>query len=302
MRLLSINDVKIPYTARVPTGTYHQYCRNIYSQNGEDGLLKKLLSELEITSGHCCEFGASDGISSSNTYGLVKDKQFRGLCIESDENRFRKLVTNYKELDNVLCVQAYVTSSNLGLFLEKANFPLDFDILSIDIDSFDYQIWKEFTPWRPKIVIIEANSYRDPLVEEIHGIATKQYEYQFDPLSVISPKRIAEGSSFFSLIQLGLSKGYVPVSFTGNIIFVAREHIQKLKEFPYKLSNDPYEYLDLYTNLVLWEDNKWYTNTGLMFNVAIRNHGLKNKHRKYWIEDILEEVEKHGQEIWNHVS
>jgi hypothetical protein len=300
--MTDINDTRILYAGQLPEGTYHKYCKNRYSQNGEDGILEKLLSELNIQSGYCCEFGAHDGISSSNTYALVKDKRFKGLCIEADSGRFRQLVNNYQQLDNVLCVQEYVTSKNLGLFLEKANFPRDFDVLSIDIDSYDYQIWKDFTTFRPKIVIIETNSYRDPGVEELHGEPTKDYVTQFDPLRYICESRIAVGTSFFSILKLGLSKNYIPVSFTGNITFVAREHIEKLKEFPYKLSEDPYDYIDLYTNLVLWEDNKWYTNTGLMFNVAVGKFVRKNRTLNYSFNTIVEEMNQKGHMIWDSSS
>jgi len=51
-----------------------------------------------------------------------------------------------------------------------------------------------------------------------------------------------------------------------------------LKEFPYKVSNDPYDYITLYSHLALWK-NKWYTNTGLILNVAIRDYYLQFKQK-----------------------
>ena len=44
----SINDNRIKYNNILPSNTYHKFCKNYYSQNGEDGILEQLLKELEI--------------------------------------------------------------------------------------------------------------------------------------------------------------------------------------------------------------------------------------------------------------
>jgi hypothetical protein len=100
------------------------------------------------------------------------------------------------------------------------------------------------------------------------------------------------GCSFISAIKLGLKKGYIPVSFTGNLTFVRRDLVEKLKEFPYKISEDPYDYVDLYTHLSMW-NNDWFTNNGLMVNTAIRDYFLLTK-RKYidveWLHKRVYEI------------
>ena len=57
----------------IPTDTYHNYCDNIYSQNGEDGIIRQLFNELNIKSGYLCEFGAHDGVSSSNSLNILEN-------------------------------------------------------------------------------------------------------------------------------------------------------------------------------------------------------------------------------------
>ena len=42
--------------------------------------------------------------------------------------------------------------------MSDTEIPINFDILSIDVDSYDYQIWKSVEKYKPKIVIIEINS------------------------------------------------------------------------------------------------------------------------------------------------
>ena len=296
-------DKPFEYQFKLPSNTYHQYCKIIYSQNGEDGILEQLLKELEIKNGTFCEFGASDGIESSNTYHLIKNYNFSGIAIELDRARYQKCVENYKQFSTVRVFQGAVLyndkNSDLDAWLKKGNLPYDFDVLSIDIDCDDYYVWKNLTEFKPKIVIFETNSYRDPVYEELPH--NPSHEYNIDLLRQWFPERVALGCSFIAAVSLGLKKGYIPVSYTGNIIFVRKDLVHQLKEFPYIVSDNPYDYLPLYTPLVLW-GNKWYTNTGLILNVAIRDYYLKFK-RKYidieWLKVRMSEILNNDNKDFN---
>jgi hypothetical protein len=48
-----------------------------YSQYGEDDILERLFSLLEISQGWCVEFGAWDGTHLSNTAALVRHQNWR---------------------------------------------------------------------------------------------------------------------------------------------------------------------------------------------------------------------------------
>jgi len=50
-----------------------------------------------------------------------------------------------------------VTEDNINELFKKYNVPEIFDILSIDIDSYDYYTWRGLTEFYPNIVIIEYN-------------------------------------------------------------------------------------------------------------------------------------------------
>jgi hypothetical protein len=292
--VLTPNDAAFPYRYAVPQHTYHKYCKNIYSQNGEDGILEQLIKELEITQGTFCEFGASDGINSSNTYNLIYHYNFSGMAIELDRSRYERCVANYRQFPQVQVYNGAVLYNDpqydLNAWLKKGNLPYDFDILSIDIDCDDYYVWEGLTDFMPKIVIFETNSYADPVYEELPRFpSTKHNRYL---LKEWQPDRIAMGCSFMSGVMLGLKKGYVPVAYTGNITFVRRDLVAKLREFPYLVSDNPYDYLKLYTHLVLW-NNTWMTNTGLILNVAIRDYYLQHK-RAYididWLNCRMREI------------
>ena len=53
---------------------FNDFKKNVYSQNGEDGILEEILKKLDLRkNGWCCEFGAWDGKRGSNTFNLVKN-------------------------------------------------------------------------------------------------------------------------------------------------------------------------------------------------------------------------------------
>ena len=292
---ISISDSPVRWTFPIPLGTYHKFCKNVNSQNGEDGILDQLLGELGIKNGGTfCEFGASDGVTSCNVLNLVKSYNFTGMLIEADEVRYKTCVENYKWSSDIKVFNGFVMyddkNNDLDTWLERGCMDKDFDVLSIDIDGDDYYVWENMKNYTPKIVIFEVNSYRDPIFDELPKMPSK--EYNIDLVRQQIPSRVALGCSFISAIKLGLKKGYIPVSFTGNLTFVRRDLVEKLKEFPYKISEDPYDYVDLYTHLSMW-NNEWFTNNGLMVNTAIRDYFLLTK-RKYidieWLHKRVYEI------------
>jgi hypothetical protein len=290
------------YTYELPKNTYHKYCKNYYSSNGEDGLLEELIKELEITNGTCCEFGAWDGIIASNTLYLIDNYNFKAVLIESDRSRYNQLVKNYENKKNTHCYCAYVNNENLSNFLKEAAFPYNFDILSIDIDSTDYDIWHSFTTYEPKIVLIEVNHYRDPIVEELYQTTTTDYDNNQDLLFKLKVdtgiNHIGSGASFIKMIELGLSKNYIPVAYTINIIFVHKDYIHKLVNIPYKISTDPYDYLYLYTN-IYYTSEGWQTNSNRIVNTAIRNYYLQFKNKRIDYQWIVNEINNKKELIWN---
>jgi hypothetical protein len=184
-----------------------KYRKNVYSQNGEDGILSELLNRLQIEKGWVCEFGAWDGIQCSNTFSLV-EKGFDAVYIEARDDYYQKLLQTcrqYKNITPIHCMVQYEGEDILDNILAITPIPEDFDILSIDIDSSDYQVWRSVEKYNPKIVVIEVNSSISPIVEDhIHG-----GEY--------------ETTSFLPMLRLGQEKGYTLICHTGNLIFIRND-------------------------------------------------------------------------------
>lgn len=286
------SDLPLLYKGNIPINTYHKYCKNVHSQNGEDGILEQLLKELNIAQGTLCDVGAGNGVSPSSTFNLIKNHEFKGIVIESKSLLFRTLCENYKDFPQVSKIKGTVCHMAEELLLDswltKAQIPEDLDVLSLHGEE-DYNIWSTLKKFKPKIVLLEVNTFRDPIYDELPG---KQCtEYKVDLLRENYPHKIASGCSFMSGIKLGMGKGYIPLALTGsNIIFIRFDLTEKLKEFPCTLSNNPYDYMSIYTPIYLQQD-RWNTTTGLIINTAIAAYAHEFNRRDIdikWINTYLE--------------
>lgn len=194
-----------------------EYRRNIYSQNGEDGVIAELLSRLGMSDGSdrwCVEFGAWDGKHLSNTFNLVESAGWNAVYIEGDTEKFRDLQLTAREFDKVTPIHGMVDGpkgggSALDDLLEPTGIPTEYDLLSVDIDSSDLDVWARHTDYRPSIVVIEINSSLVPGILQWHGAA-------------------AQGNSFSSTLKVAYEKGYTLVCHTGNLIFVKDEFADRV--------------------------------------------------------------------------
>jgi len=195
--------------------TLQVYRRNVYSQNGEDGVIAELIRRLGIGLDWFCEFGAWDGRYGSNCYSLLK-AGWSGVMIEGEPARFRVLERLARRFPHRLhAIEAYVDDEpgnerSLDTLLTATRIPRDFAVLSIDIDSFDYQVWSSVSAFRPRIVVIEIESSIPPGREQVHDGRRHQM------------------TSFSSMLALGRAKRYTLACHTGNMIFVRDEDVARL--------------------------------------------------------------------------
>ena len=85
-------------------------------------------------------------------------------------------------------------------------------MLSIDIDSFDLEVWESLNIYNPKIVVIEINSSYPPGVIKWHSNKYKN----------------SNGNSFSATLNVAKNKDYELVCHTGNMIFVKSDVVKKL--------------------------------------------------------------------------
>jgi hypothetical protein len=192
----------------------NDFAENVHSQNGEDGIIAELLRRLKISDpGWCVEFGAWDGMLNSNTFALV-ERGWRAIYIEADPQRFHDLGRTAARYPTILPIQAFVSERrgdprSLDAILSRTNLPTTFEILSIDIDSFDADVWENTVQYSPLIVVIEINSSIPPGPNVRHA-------------------QSGAGNSFTATVEIARSKNYTLVCHTGNLIFVRNDRVEDL--------------------------------------------------------------------------
>jgi hypothetical protein len=184
--------------------------RNVHSQCGEDGIIERLVAMTGLTQRYFVEFGAWDGRHLSNCAKLA-DEGWRGCFIEGEKERWFTLNENYAGRPDIVRILGFVASEGkaaLDNLLDQAGTPIDFGVLSIDIDGNDYHVWAALKKYRPAIVVVEFNpSIPAPVL----------FVQDNDPAIQI-------GSSLSALTRLADEKGYSLVAATElNAFFVLQE-------------------------------------------------------------------------------
>lgn len=176
---------------------FNKYGRNyIYSQNSEEGILEEALKRLKIDKGICCETGGHNGKYLSNT-ALLIDKGWTGKFIEADYDLWEQCCKNWQGNENVKSVCSFVSEANINAFVDE-----DTDVLSIDVDGIDHQIFQALTA-KPKVVIIEIDSSIPPDADQFNREG---------------------GSGYLPMVKLGIEKGYFLLCHTGNLVFVDKQY------------------------------------------------------------------------------
>jgi hypothetical protein len=195
------------------------HARNITSQSGEDGILLYALSRLPVRDYWCVEFGAWDGKYLSNTFNLVATQNYRAILIESDNQKFEQLELRYEYLNSIIPIHALVGFSShdcLDVLIKRHPIPVQFDLLSVDIDGNDYHAWSAIEQYKPKLVIIE---YNPTVANSVHFVQAMDAS-------------CSQGSSAAALVKLANTKGYQLIAVTPlNLLFVVDEHFE-LFEIP----------------------------------------------------------------------
>jgi len=139
----------------------NEFFNNVSSQNGEDGINKKLLEFLDIKEGILLEIGASDGFWFSNTANLWKNNiDFKSILIECSAKLHKESLE--KQYKNIECFPNECASLDnpLEKIIEKSRFTVtndNFILASIDIDGDDLNVARSLHKYKPKILIIEPN-------------------------------------------------------------------------------------------------------------------------------------------------
>lgn len=208
----------------------NQFEYQVYSQNGEDGIITEIFKRVGTTNKFFVEFGASE-LMNNTTFLLLKE--WRGAWIEADPDIVKRIKAKHSSLirkESLLVKNAAVTAENVETLFKELEVPKEFDLLSIDIDGNDYWVWKAIENYRPRAVIIEYNA---KLRQDVKWVMRYKPDCRWRGTCY-------QGASLKSLEILGLEKGYnlVGCDFNGvNSFFVRRDLTEDKFLKPYTAEN-----------------------------------------------------------------
>lgn len=188
----------------------------VFSQFEEDGKLLYIFSLLGMEHKMFVDIGSNDGVN-SNCANLLIHFNWRGLFIDGDRTvieRGKRFYDRYPDPWNYkpvfLCSKVNV--NNINQLIGEAGFNGEIDLLSIDLDSYDYWIWQALHVVMPKVVIIE--------IDLTHGLADVVLPYN-------EKVPANNGASAVAMRRLAAEKGYRLVganSYGHNMIFVHNKY------------------------------------------------------------------------------
>ena len=166
-----------------------------FSQNGEDGIIAEILRRIGAGSKIFVEIGVETGVE-CNTALLLLDG-WRGTWIEGSP-RLAAKARKIAAVSAVTVVESFVTAENVDGLVSVAAGGEELTLLSIDIDSNDYWIWKAISSVKPRMVVIEYNAnIPPPISATIAYSGTARWD-----------GTVYYGASLKALERLGREKGY----------------------------------------------------------------------------------------------
>lgn len=189
----------------------NKFKKNVASQYGEDGIIEFLINLFPEVPHTCCEFGGGDGFFVSNTFNLWHNKGWYGLLIESNHKDVEIARKNYGDRENLKIIEKFIAEhgpDSIDDIYQSNGFSPDLGVMSIDIDSHDYYVFKNMNYVRPYIIIIEFNNHIPVDVDYADA-----------------PGDVFLRCSAKALQSLGWKKGYRLIACTVTNVFLIREDL-----------------------------------------------------------------------------
>ncbi|MBI2065509.1 MAG: hypothetical protein HYT68_00350 [Candidatus Zambryskibacteria bacterium] len=195
----------------------------VYSKHGGDGILAYIFSKLGTTNCTFVEIGVEDG-RECNTANLSRNFGWQGLMIDGNQEWIKSAQDFYKDY-KVKVVACFVTAENINRLIIDNGYKDEVDLLSIDIDSNDYWVWRSVTVINPRVVVVEYNA--------AFGLRsmTIKYDPHFHYQETYRKNPLYFGTSLAALSKLAKEKGYLLIGCDshGHDAFFVRKDVAKEK-------------------------------------------------------------------------
>ncbi len=146
-----------------PPKRLQRFERQVFSQNGEDGVIHEIFNRIGTASKTFLEIGIEDGRETNTTWLLQKG--WKGVWIDGNRKSTQRAEREFaRPLSErrLFLETASVTAENVVGLLEKIQFPSEFDLISLDIDRNTFYVWQALRRLKPRVVVIEYNAIIPP--------------------------------------------------------------------------------------------------------------------------------------------
>ncbi len=180
----------------------NSYEYSLFSQNGEDGIIRYIFFRIGLFSKKFLEFGFSP--TENNSLRLALKEDFNGLFIDGSAESCHLLNKTAKKygLKHVKAVRSFLDIENIEQIISSNGTIGEIDIMTIDVDGNDYWFWEKIECVQPRVVVIEYNASLGP-----NRSVSVPYDPHFERHKK-HPSGLYCGASLAALWRLGKRKGY----------------------------------------------------------------------------------------------
>lgn len=194
------------------------YEHQVYSQSGEDGIVREIFRRIGIVDRTFVEIAAGSGLENNTVFLLSQG--WSGLWVEGDPDNAKSIEATFGawlSSGRLRLRPVFVTAESVCDEVARGGGAREPDLLSIDVDGNDYWLWKSLGGCRARVVVIEYNALFPPDMEWVMPY-DPDHRWQGDTWF---------GASLKSLEALGRELGYrlVGCTFVGTNAFFVREDL-----------------------------------------------------------------------------
>ena len=142
-----------------------RHAAQVYSQNGEDGMIAEIFSRIGTRDKFFVEFGIEDG--TENNTRLLLESGWNGVWLDANKEATARAADTFHSFiasGALKIVNHPVTKDNVNILLESNDVPRTFDFLSLDIDQNTHHVWQSLQ-FTARACCVEYNAAIPPVLE-----------------------------------------------------------------------------------------------------------------------------------------
>ncbi len=147
-----------PRYARTKRLNRHEY--QVFSQNGEDGILQEIFRRIQIPGRSFLEVGVGNGQTNNTTFLLTQG--WRGHWIEGNDSSVAAIRRGFRKPlaeARLTLLHQKATAENIGEAVRRLEVSNEVDLLSLDIDRNTYWVLAAVLDvLHPRVLVVEYNA------------------------------------------------------------------------------------------------------------------------------------------------